>query len=117
MALRLVALAVIAGITLGSIAAAQTVDPNTAAGPATAPLGTEEQLRANHRGFLPPGEQQEPTYQNVCAWRSDGGIVTSQRMRLPVGITIGTCAVDQTQHLHTRCRCDGHRGYVIQIPA
>ncbi len=117
MALRLVALALIAGIAFVSIAAAQTVDPNANAAPTTAPLGTEEQLRARHRGLLPPGEPSAPTYQNVCAWRSDGGPVTGRTMRLPLKVTIGVCAVDQNQHLHTRCGCDGHRGTVIQVPA
>lgn len=115
-AMKLITLAIVVGIGFVGLARAQTADPNATAAPTTAPLGTEEQLRMRHRGFLPPGEQPEPTYQRVCAWRSDGGPVTTRMMRLPVGISIATCAVDQNQHLHTRCRCDRHRGYVIEVP-
>jgi len=116
--MKLITLAIVVGIGFAGIglAKAQT-DPNPTAAPADAPLGTERQLNMRHRGFLPPGDQPEPTAQNVCAWRSDRGPVTGPTMRLPLGVTIGTCDVDQGQHLHTRCRCGVHRGTVIQVLA
>ena len=116
MALKLTAFALAAGITLASIAAAQTVDPNATAAPRDAPVATQEQLNMRRRQNLPPGTQTTQELHRVCAWRSDGGAVTGRFMRLPYSVTISTCAVNQSQPLGGSCQCGGRTGNVIEVP-
>jgi hypothetical protein len=116
MALKLITFAVVAGIALAGLATAQTVDPNAAAAPADAPMGSERQLNMRHRQFLPPDTPTTQELHRVCAWRSDGGQVTGRYMRLPLNVSISNCAVSQNRPLGAACRCASHDGSVIEVP-
>jgi hypothetical protein len=116
MAHKLAAFALAASIALASMAAAQTVDPNATSGATDAPVATEQQLRVRNRTTIPPGAPTTQEMRRVCAWRSDGGVVTGRHMRLPLGIDIRQCAVSQSRALGSACRCGNRTGNVIEVP-